>query len=55
MSEELSQGTFQRSFAEQDEFADAFLFNRADPVLRKRVGMSLQMRRIATLKVNVSE
>src|SRR5215471_19266905 len=37
MSDELSQGSFQRSFAEQDEFADAFLFNRADPALRKRV------------------
>jgi hypothetical protein len=33
MSDELSPGTFQRSFAEQDEFADAFLFNRADDVL----------------------
>ena len=45
----------QRTLPEQDQSRQALLFNRTNPALRKRVGMSLQMRRMATLKVDVSK
>ena len=45
----------QRTFPEQDQSRQALLFNRTNPALRVGIRMSLQMRRMATLKVDVSE
>ena len=55
MLAEVCQGTTQRGFAEQNELGKTFALDRAYPPLRKRIGVSPQMRGMATLKVDVSE
>jgi hypothetical protein len=40
---------------ERDQKIEAFAANRADPSLTERVGMSVQLRRMAMLKLDVSE
>jgi hypothetical protein len=52
---ELGKRFPQGTFPEQDQVGQALLFNRSHPALRESVGMTLQMRRMATLKVDVSE
>jgi hypothetical protein len=55
MSHEVLNGCPQRTFPKEDQPFQAGLLDAAHEALRMRVGMSPQMRRIATLKVDVSE
>jgi hypothetical protein len=43
------------SVVERDQKIEAFAANRADQSLTERVGMSIQLRRMAMLKFDVSE
>jgi hypothetical protein len=45
----------QVSVVERDQKIEAFAANRADQSLTERVGMSVQLRRMATLRFDVSE
>ena len=42
-------------FTKQDELRKALLLDKWYPALREGIGMSLQMRRMATLKVDVHQ
>ena len=55
MFAEVFQGAAQRAFPKQNEMGKTLALHRAHPALREGIGISLQMRRMATLKVNVSE
>jgi hypothetical protein len=55
MADEILNSCPQRPFAEQDEPFQAGLFDAAHKPLSVRVGMSLQMRRMARLRIDVSE
>jgi hypothetical protein len=54
MSDEFSHGPVERPFTEQDEFGETLLFDGSDPAFGKRIRVSLQMRRIATLRTDLS-
>ena len=45
----------QVSVVDRDQKIEAFAANRADQSLTERVGMSVQLRRMAMLKLDVSE
>jgi hypothetical protein len=45
----------QMPLVERDQKIEAFAANRADQSLTERVGMSIQLRRMAMLKLDVSE
>src|SRR5438270_760495 len=55
MRNEILNGSSERCFAEQDQALQTRLFDRAYESLSICVGMSLQMRHMATVKVDVSE
>jgi hypothetical protein len=55
MFAEVFQGAAQRAFPEQNEMRKTLALHRAHPSLREGIRMSLQMRRMATLKVDFSE
>ena len=52
---EFGQRTFQRALPEQDQLRQAFLLDRADPSFGKGIRVSFQMRRMATLRTDLSE
>jgi hypothetical protein len=55
MHSEFGRRATNRAFAEQDQSLQTRLLDRTHESLSIGVGMSLQMRRMATLKVDVSE
>jgi hypothetical protein len=52
---EVFQGVAQRCFPKQNEMGKTFALDRAHPALREGIRMSLQMRRMATLRTDVFE
>ena len=52
---EFLHGLAQRAFTKEDHLIQAGFLDAPDEPFGIRVGMSLQMRRMATLKVDVSE
>jgi hypothetical protein len=55
MGDEILNSCPQPAFTEENEPLQAAFFDTAHKSLRVGVGMSLRMRRMATLKVDVSE
>jgi hypothetical protein len=55
MLAEVFQSASQRAFTKQNEMGKTFTFHRAHPSLREGIQMSPQMRRMATLRIDLSE
>jgi hypothetical protein len=51
----LLQRSPQRRFSNQDQPRQTFFFDRPHPAFCVRVGMSIQLRRMAMLRLDVSE
>jgi len=55
MRDVFCQRALQRAFTKQNELGETPVFDGAHPPFGERIGVSLQMRRMPTLKVDVSE
>ena len=54
MRDEFTERPLQRVFAEENELGEAFLLDGSDPPFGEGVRMCLQMRRMATLRTELS-